>query len=83
MTNKDAAWLEKILDSPCLSLKEIDLLIRLDPTEPVYTNIKKRHVSMNTLTLESVGYSVGLFTDLTRSELNGAYVLQVRKKDAD
>ena len=79
MADKNAAWLDKILDAPNLSLKEIQLLMNLDATEPVYTNVREESVSDCTNVLEGLGYSVGLFTDTERSELNVAYVLQVRK----
>jgi len=72
--------LEKIFDAPHLNAEEIDLLMQLDSSEPMYVRVNQAKAVYVVDELWKMGYSyVGLLVDLNRKELRGDYVLEVRK----
>lgn len=83
MVSKTVENLNEILKSPCLKPKEIDLLMRLDSTEPLYANVTGEDAMNYYYLLLRSGYSTKLLVNTALPELKGRYVLEVRKKDAN
>jgi hypothetical protein len=70
--------LEGILNSPNLNFEEIFLLMNLDSTQTIYANVRESDIKPYEEALKKFGYYVGLVKNLSRTELNGRYVLEVR-----